>query len=149
MLKSNDMPRVWRPGMFAALGATIANLVVYGLALAADVPFIVPGFGETDEPVRIPAGQVAAVTFLMLFLGTALAAFAERHGKVRLVQGLGVAVAVLSTGAPLSLDAAISTKLVLASMHVMTGGAFLLGLRRVRVAQPAGPTSATASAVTP
>lgn len=46
----------------------------------------------------------------------------------------GVAVAVVSLVGPLSLEADTGAKVALAAMHLVTGVAFIVALRRVRAA---------------
>lgn len=125
-------PGVWRAGLIATGIAVAANLVLFLIAEAADVSFLVeiPNRGLQE----IAPLSVVLFTAVPMALGTGVAAFAAPrmpHG-LRAVQIAGAALAVASLAAPLSLDAPTATKLILGAMHVAAGAAFVLGLAVAR-----------------
>ncbi len=118
-----------------SLGATLAalaNLAVYGLARAADVDFTVR-MSDSDSWSTVSAGQVAAASIVAVLVGAGIVWLANRW-SARLggwVRAAGIAVAVTSAGAPLSLTAVDDTaKPLLALMHLVAGVAFLYATRR-------------------
>jgi len=131
---SSKKPSVWRSGVGSAAVGAIANLAIYVAARAASVSFVIPSFSPGGEPVAIPAGQVVFVTLVMLLIGTAVAAFAQGRGRLPVVKWLAGVLGVVSLGAPLSLDVDTSTKLVLASMHIVAAATFVIALRRIEPA---------------
>lgn len=124
-------PAVWRGGIIGAAAAAAGNLAIYGVGRAADVAFLVPTWGG-GPAMHVTAVHVALSSILPLFLGTAVAVAASRRGWLRPIAAAAAVVAVLSLGGPLSLDADTATKVLLASMHVVAGVAFVLALERAR-----------------
>lgn len=135
-----------RRGTVAGVTGAAINAGVYLIGRAADVTFLVPNF-EGGPPARLPLGQVVFVSLVTVLVGTGLAALAGRRGKLADIRWIGVAFTLVSLGAPLSLDAATSTRLLLATMHVVAGAAFFIGLRRP-AADDERVTPARSSAVT-
>ena len=80
--------------------------------------------------------HVALTTLVPFVIGLAVATVASRrpgHGLRNVGVG-GVTVALLSLVGPLNLEADTAAKVALAAMHLITGGAFVVGLLRVRAA---------------
>jgi hypothetical protein len=125
--------RAWRTGLVATAAAAATNLLLHRLGSAAGVSFA----GELrGEPVEIRAVDVLALTVGPMVLGTALAALAARVPRgLRAVQVLGALIAVVSIGADVALEAQAAARVILASMHVVAGAAFVLGLERARTAE--------------
>ena len=111
----------------AAAGAAIATLVNVALwagGRAADVSFMVSGSLVTQVGILL----VALTTLLTFAVGTGLLALAVRRSR-RWVRALLVAAAlfaVVSAGAPLSAAQDTATGVLLATMHLVTGAAFLV-----------------------
>ena len=108
------------------------NLVVYGVARAADVDFTVR-FSDTDSWSTITAGQIAASTLVSVLVGfgVALAALRWARRLIGWVRATGAVVAVASVGAPLSVTALDDpAKPLLALMHLVAGAAFLYATRQ-------------------
>jgi hypothetical protein len=123
---------VWRAGLAVAGVAAVVNLIVFAVAKAAGVTFVVSFPGEPPQDVN--AFTVVLVTVIGVSLGTALTALAVR----RLQRGLLVAritAAVLTVASlviPISVEASTSTKVSLATMHVLGGAIFVFGMGFVR-----------------
>lgn len=120
---------LWRRGAVAAACAAVVNAAIWGSGRAADVGFVVPGRSGGES--RVSISHVVVLTLASLAIGTAVAALAAIRSR-RWWRGVviaGVAVSVLSATAPLSLDAEIGTRLLLASMHLVVGAAFLVAVR--------------------
>lgn len=81
-----------------------------------------------------------ALTVVPLLQGLALAAIVARRSseRLRVMRILAIVLTVVSLVPPLTLDASLATRLVLAAMHPVAGGAFLWAVR----AQP-GPSRAS------
>ena len=143
-----DRGRLWRVGAIGAAVAIVVNLVILGIGRAAGVPFVVPNFDGTSMTVGpvIVAFMIAVWFALGLLLATFVAARQPR--RLRAIQIVAVVVAVVSLIQPLGVDADAASRLLLASMHLVTGAAFVLALRRVRAdVEPArGDVSAPATA---
>jgi hypothetical protein len=122
---------IWRTGLVAAAVAAAVNLALFVVGRATDVSFAVPAFQPDAGRMRISAIQVVVTSIAPLLVGTAIAAFAAARGRLRAAQIAGGLFALVSLGAPLSLEAATATKLSLAMMHVIVGTAFVLALQRV------------------
>lgn len=128
---SGVAPMVWRTGSVGAAAAAAINLVVYGIGRAFEVAFLVPTWGG-GAPSDITPLHVVMTSIVPFMAGTALAAATARRGGLRLVATAGAALALLLAGGPLSMEIDSATKLLLASMHVVEGLAFLLALERAR-----------------
>ncbi len=109
----------------------MVNVIILVAAKAAGVEFFSPD-PRTGDPTEIGIVQVISFTLVPMLLGTAAAAIAERLNRpLRWVQIAAVVLTLLSLYAPLGLDAELSTKLSLAAMHLIAGGALVTALERV------------------
>lgn len=125
---------VWRRGLGATAVAASVNTGIYLAGMAADVPFLVR-FAPDAPFQEVSLGHVIFSSILSLGIGSALAVLLVRWGRgLTRLQVLGGLVAVLSVGAPLSAGTTTDTQLVLASMHIVAGGVFILGLQGVKLA---------------
>lgn len=127
---------IWRIGSGTALAVAAINVTILLVAKAAGIDFSVPDL--QGEIVEISAGQVAIMSLGPLLLGTAAIAVAVRLNlNLRWVQAAGVVLVLASFVSPLALDSGVSTKLVLSSMHVVSGLAFIAATQRLnRGAEP-------------
>ena len=69
-----------------------------------------------------------------MIIGWAIAARGASHHRptLRAMAIIGVGIALVSTVAPLTLDAGVSVKLTLASLHLITGGFYVAGIAQLR-----------------
>lgn len=126
----NSSRSVWRAGLLGAVLAAIINGAVFLMGRAADVSFLVPGFGSDTSPQEMTLMQVILNSLVPLIVGTAVAVLVVSRGHgVRGPQLLGAAVALISLGLPLTIDADLATKFLLASMHLVAGVVFVLTLQ--------------------
>lgn len=132
------VPRLGRAGLAAAAGAAVANVLIHAVASAGGASFLVR-FGGDEAPFEIGALQVGLTTLLPVAVATLIALLAARRSPVtvRGVQGLAVAVTLVSLGGPLSLEAETGAAAALATMHLVTGAAFIAA---VEVARPRSST---------
>jgi Family of unknown function (DUF6069) len=88
----------------------------------------------TTRTQTVTAGPVAAFTLMTMVIGWAIAARGASHHRptLRTMAIIGAGIAVVSTLAPLTLDAAVSVKITLASLHVITGGLYVAGIAELR-----------------
>ena len=112
-----------------AAAATLINATLWVGGRAADVSFMVSSAFMTQ------VGIVAIVltTLLAFAVGSGLLALAARRSR-RWVRALLVAAAlfaVVSAGAPLASAQDTATGVLLATMHLVTGAAFLFTASRV------------------
>ena len=109
--------------------ATLVNAAVWAMGRAANVSFAV------SSPLVTQVGIVFVVltTLLAFAVGSGLLALAVRRsrGWVRAVLIAAAMVAVVSAGAPLSVAQDTATGVLLATMHLVTGAAFLITAWRV------------------
>jgi Family of unknown function (DUF6069) len=112
-----------------AAAATLVNAALWTGGRAAGVAFTVSSAFMTQ------VGIVAVVltTLLTFAVGSGLLALAARRSRrwVRAVLIAAALVAVISAGAPLSAAQDTATGVLLATMHLVTGAAFLVTAWRV------------------
>lgn len=124
---------IWRYGLIGAGVAAAMNLMLFALSSAAGVSYLLRRSADAD-PSDVTAAHVALMTLIPFIVGVAIAAAAARrlrHG-LRIVQVVGVVVALLSVGGPLGLEADIAARLTLAAMHLIPGVCLAVALGRVR-----------------
>ena len=114
--------------------ALAANLAVFGSARGLDVRFQFPRPGSVDATQTVAAGAVVVFTLMPMIIGWAIAARGVSHHRptLRTMAIIGAGIAVVSTLAPLTLDAGVSVKLILASLHLITGGLYVAGIAGLR-----------------
>jgi Family of unknown function (DUF6069) len=134
MLDSTSRAHVLRTAGLTTGAALAANLAVFGLARASDVRFLIPQPGSATATQTVTAGAVVAFTLMTMIVGWAIAArAASRHRPtLHTMAIIGAGIALVSTLGPLTLDAGISVKLTLASMHLISGGLYVAGIFRLR-----------------
>jgi hypothetical protein len=112
-----------------AATATLVNAALWAVGRAAGVSFAV------SSPFVTQVGIVLVVltTLLAFAVGSGLLALAVRRsrGWVRAVLVAAALVAVVSAGAPLSVAQDTATGVLLATMHLVAGAAFLITAWRV------------------
>lgn len=132
---TSDRPVV-RTAVLTTAVALAANLSVFGLARAQDVNFQFPQPGSAAHTHAVGAGAVAVVTLLAMVIGWALVRLAGRRHRptLRTMAIVGSVVAVVSTVAPLTLDAGLSAKLTLIGLHLSAGACYVAGIVGLRQA---------------
>lgn len=136
-LPASGSARLLVVALVAGVLAAVVNLLVFVVASAAGVPFMVqlgPG---------MPFQELNALPFIFSALMPALVGagiyalllrFTQRGATI--FTGLAVVVALLSLISPLSMDVAWSTRLVLALLHLTTAAIITTLLVRLYPAQP-------------
>ena len=111
-------------------GALAADLALLAVGRAAGASFTVAG--RSPEPVEIGALQVALSTLVPLVAALTLTALVGRRWPrvARWLPAVAVAVTALSLAAPLTAGTDAGTRLLLALMHLVVGGAYLVAVRR-------------------
>ncbi len=114
--------------------AVTANLAVFALARARDVNFEFPKPGSGTGTQTVNAGMVLVVTMTAMIVGWVIVGLTARHhrptlGTLAIIGGIFAAV---STIGPLTLDAGLSVKLSLASMHLIAGSFYVAGVASLR-----------------
>jgi hypothetical protein len=129
---------VLRVTTVCVLAAIVANVVLWGLGRVADASFLVdPALGAPN--VEVGALKVIVTTVLPFAVGVLLLALAARRSR-RWVVGVGVmgaAFALVSAAGPLDGGHDTATAVLLATMHVTTGAAFVVAATRFKVRQEA------------
>lgn len=89
----------WQASAAGAVAATVGNIVIFLVGLAAGTSFVVLDRGDLHE---ITAGAVIFATALPLVVGTVLAALLARWwpGVIRLAQVIGGTLALLTAAGP-------------------------------------------------
>lgn len=121
-----------------ALVATGVNLVLWGIGRAAGASFLVdPGVGQPN--MEVGALKVVLTTLLPFALGVLFLALAARRSRrwVVWVAVAGAAIAVASAAGPLEGGHDTATGVLLATMHLTTGAAFVVTAARFRALQGA------------
>lgn len=119
-----------RTAAVTAAAALAANMALFGLARARGVNFQFPQPGSATGIQTVGIAQVVLVTLLAMTAGWAGVRLADRRQRpiLRTIAIIGGGLAVVSTVAPLSLDAGWSVKFTLASLHVITGAFYMAGV---------------------
>lgn len=122
---------LWRPGAIAAALATAVNLVILGVGRVAGISPIV-SFGPGAMSTEVGAFEVIVNTLVPFGLGLLLTALVVRRRphRLRTMQMVAAVIAAVSLIPPLTVDAQIATRIMLAVMHVVVGAAFLAALGR-------------------
>ena len=122
-----------RVAAIGALAATVANVALWVGGRAADVGFLVSPL--VGPPVmQVGVVSVVLTTLLAFAAGWAVLLLAARRSRrwVRVVMAAAAVVAVASTAGPLSTALDTATGVLLATMHLITGAAFLAAAARGR-----------------
>jgi hypothetical protein len=129
---------VLRAASVCALAAVGVNLVLWGIGRAAGASFVVdPALG--DPNVEVGALKVIVTTLLPFAVGVLLVALAARRSR-RWVIGVvvvGAVFALASAAGPLDGGHDTATGVLLATMYLTTGAAFVVAATRFRVLQEA------------
>jgi hypothetical protein len=123
--------RTWRVGATATGIAVAVNLVVLAVARLAGEEMTVR-FDDAATPMTIGVLLVASTTLVPLALPT-LVLLALRRRSARAWRGLavtGLVVGLVTVPLPLTVLAAGGTQATLAAMHVITGVAWFVVVRR-------------------
>jgi hypothetical protein len=104
--------------------AAIVNAALWAAGRAADVSFMVSSAFMTQVGIV----SVVLTTLIAFAVGSGLLALAARRSRrwVRAVLIAAAVFAVVSAGAPLSAAQDAATGVLLATMHLVTGAAFLI-----------------------
>ncbi|NAZ76318.1 hypothetical protein GTQ99_12975 [Kineococcus sp. T13] len=121
---------VLRVGALAAGCALVANLLALLVGRLAGADMVVGRPGSAGQEVG-PAPVVVA-TLVGLAAGTVLLLVLRARGARAwtAVAVAGLVAGVVTTAAPLSMDAGTTTRVTLAAMHVLTGLAWFVVVRR-------------------
>ena len=135
-------PAPARRGAAATTGALVTNLALLLVGGAAGASFTVPPRGGAGGPVHVGVGPVVVSTLLPLVAGLLVTAAVARRTP-RAVTAVR-ALAALATGASLAFPLAAATdagtRVLLALMHLVVGGAYLAATRDRRpVSASVGP----------
>jgi hypothetical protein len=111
-------------GAVAAAATAIVNASIFGLGRAAGVDFVV------DATTRVAVTDVVSFTLMCFAAGLLAAAVARglRRPGFRVLQVVGAVIAVASVAMDAPIDGSVSAKLLLATMHVVTGAGFVAAL---------------------
>jgi hypothetical protein len=107
-----------------AAAATTLNAALWAGGRAADVSFMVSSAFMTQVGIVM----IVLTTLIAFAVGSGLLALAARRSRrwVRAVLIAAAVFAVVSAGAPLSAAQDTATGVLLATMHLVTGAAFLI-----------------------
>jgi hypothetical protein len=128
-------PNIWITALTAGTIAAVANLIVYFIAGAANVPLQIatPGSSQLERLQFVP---VALASLIPAFAAAAalliLRRFAPRADTI--FQVIAVVFLLVSFGGPLGQPIDGVTKFVLNLMHTVAGVIITLGLTRSRQA---------------
>jgi len=128
------IPRLLGLGAGGAVAAMVVNAAIFGVGRAADVNYLVDG-----EPIELQ--HILSLTLMSLAVGFVAAAVVAhfRPTGLRALAILGGVLGVLTMAMDLSVDSTVAA-ISLASMHLVTGAAYMFSLRAA-VTAPAGRTS--------
>jgi hypothetical protein len=122
---------IWTTALITGAIAAVANLIVYFIAVAANVPLQVAAPGST-ELQRLPFVPVILASLIPALAAAALLLvlkrFTPRANTV--FQVIAVVFTLVSFGGPLGQPTDDATKFVLNLMHVVAGAIITIGLTR-------------------
>jgi hypothetical protein len=123
-------------GAVAAAATAAVNAVIFSLGRAAGVDYVV------DSTTTVAVADVVTFTLMAFAVGLVAAAVARglRRPGYRALQVVGAVIAVASIAMDLPIDGSPAAKLLLASMHLVTGAGFVVALE---VAASSSPASAS------
>ncbi len=127
--------QLWRSGLIAMGVATTVNLLLFAASSIAEVSFLIRLSGAVD-PSAVTVAHVVLMTMIPFVIGLAVAAVLlgrTRH-DLRTVAMVGAGIALLSLAGPLTVETDTAAIVILAAMHLVTGVAFVVALRRSREA---------------
>lgn len=129
-LSAPNVSTVVSAAIRAGLVALVANIVIHTVAAVLGVTFVLTPPG--GQPVEINVASVSLMSVVPIVVGGLLLALLARYaaGAARSLSWVGLLIGVGTTLMPISMDGDLSTRLVLASMHVVTGLAWFVSLRR-------------------
>lgn len=116
----------------AAVVAVVVNVLVHILARVAGVETVLTPPGAA--PVTVAPFAVVTMTLVPIVVGgVALVLFSRvSPASARALPWVGLLIGVGTVVMPLSMGGALGGRLVLAAMHVVTGIAWFVSVRRVR-----------------
>jgi Family of unknown function (DUF6069) len=124
-------PNIWITALTAGAIAAVANLIVYLIAGAANVPLQIAAPGSSQLE-RLPIVPVILASLIPAFVAAALLLllrrFTPRANTV--FQVIAVVFTLVSFGGPLGQPTDGGTKFVLNLMHVIAGAVITIGLTR-------------------
>jgi hypothetical protein len=111
-------------GAVAAAATAVVNASIFGLGRAAGVDFVV------DATTTVAVADVVSFTLMCFAAGILAAAVARwvRRPSYRVLQVVGAVIAVASVAMDVPIDGSVSAKLLLASMHIVTGAGYITAL---------------------
>ena len=112
-------------GAVAAAASVAVNASIFGLGRAAGVDFVV------DSTTTVAVADVVSFTLMCFAAGLLAAAIARalRRPSYRVLQVVAAVIAVASVAMDLPIDGSPAAKVLLASMHLVTGAAYVIGLQ--------------------
>ncbi|MGB3186971.1 MAG: DUF6069 family protein [Ornithinimicrobium sp.] len=117
----------------AAIVALVANILVYTIAAAAGVAFTLtpPGASAIEvQPasvITMTIGPVVIGGVVLVLLGRLSPAWATRF-----MPWIGLFIGIGTAAMPISMDGDLTARLLLAAMHVITGVAWFISVRRIK-----------------
>lgn len=141
-----DRSRRRRLAITATAAALAGNLVLLVAGQAAGASFTVPDRGEPGALMQIGPGAVALSTLLSLLAGLGVTVLVIRRWPRAVValKALAVLITLASLGMPLGADTDTGTRILLAVMHLVVGGAYLTAMRGTTSAGSTPVDAATA-----
>lgn len=134
-----------RRAAMATTAALAGNLALLAAGRAAGASFAVQDRAEKGALLQIGPAAVAVSTLLPLVVGLGVArALTSRWPRTGpALKAVAVVITLVSLGMPLAADTDTGTRLLLAAMHLVVGGAYLAALRRTQPTPP-GPADMNA-----
>jgi hypothetical protein len=118
---------MWRTGARAAAVAVAVNAAIFTTGRTAGVDFVT---ASATERSSVSLSHVVASTALAVLVGTAAAVCLGSRRRIRVLERIAVAAALLSLGGPLAMGSGAPTKATLALMHLVVATALVLTLKR-------------------
>ena len=119
-------------GAVAAAATAVVNAAVFGLGRAAGVDYVV------DATTTVGVADVVSFTLMCFAVGLVAAAVARglQRPDVRVLQVVAAVIAVASVAMDVPIDGSPAAKLLLASMHLITGAGYVAALEIAASSSP-------------
>jgi hypothetical protein len=143
---TSSAPRLIRTGAIGVAAATIANIAIFGVGRLAGVDYVIAVHSQGAEHVRLSDVALMSVVPLLIGLAAALVAVRlRRPGLLTALLVLGGVLAVVSTAGDAGIESDLAAKLLLASMHLVVGAAYIAAVRAARPGHEAARVRAGAA----
>jgi hypothetical protein len=119
---------IWVPTLVAAVAGTVINALLYLVGKAVDVPFTAPDASGAQVEIVLANVVVPSLVGMLIGAVAAVIALPRWPSARRVLEVIGVGLALLSGIAPWLVEMDTGTKVLLTLMHVVLAVAYVAGI---------------------